>query len=458
MTNSNALVDPRTAAGLANWVGATLQQMLASKVSNPARPAPFYVWVREDRLIVSVDPLGVKSIDQVLSPRFVHHLSTALGGRRVVTTNTRGVYLQISYWPVAAAELVSQPLDLSTQPGPLHVPIGETKRGALWLSIWEVDSVLIGGSSGMGKSTLIHGWVQALIHGGKARLYLYDGKENTEFGRYGESEQVTADADLHKVLEALTAETSRRRAMLTQSGYASVAQYNEVAPLPLPPLVLVIDEAAFIPEDLRGAVTELISKGRAWGVCRVLATQRTGVSEVQALAKTNLTTRIALPVPAWGDSKVILDRTGAEKLPKVPGRIMMVYGARVVQAQAYKVELPRPDGGGKLSAPEVELFARAVRETEGRLSIPILTGWGMSEWKARTALDKWTAEGWLEWGEKNDRRLSSRAVEMISQASQATSSRLKPGSSRAQGTSSQSQADTQPIKPKEGGQHGSERL
>lgn len=99
-----------------------------------AEPA-FCVWPRPDRAVLIFDPTRI-SADRVLARRFLQDLRTALNGRRVVALNTRGIFLQIGYWPEPPApELRGERLDLAAQRHPLAVPIGLTRRGAMWLSL-----------------------------------------------------------------------------------------------------------------------------------------------------------------------------------------------------------------------------------------------------------------------------------------------------------------------------------
>ena len=119
----------------------------------------FYVWPRPDRVILVVDPKLVK-IGKVLSPAFKHDLSTILSGRRVVTTNSRGIYLQVAYEPPPVpVSLSTEALNLADQPSPFHLPIGTTVKGPLWVSLLEMDFVLVGGSRRMGKTRLLHAWI-----------------------------------------------------------------------------------------------------------------------------------------------------------------------------------------------------------------------------------------------------------------------------------------------------------
>ena len=106
----------------------------------------FYVWQREDRLVVAFDPnvIDTKRVDD----DFAHRLSTRLQGRLVVRTNSRGMFLQVGFEvPPAAQPLEERPLDLTQQATPWHMPIGMTKDGPLWVSLIEGDLSLIGGYS-----------------------------------------------------------------------------------------------------------------------------------------------------------------------------------------------------------------------------------------------------------------------------------------------------------------------
>ena len=309
-----------------------------------ARGEVFWVLPLGKRAVLVFDPLALRKPEAVVSPRFTHRLSTALGGVRVVATNHRGVFLQVAYQRAPSVKLESRPLDLSRQPSSVHVPIGITKTGELWLPLPEMDSVLIGGTRRMGKTNLLHTWIQALLLGKQARLFLWDGKGGVEFGRY--AGQAIVEDDLAVIVKQLHAEMLRRKALLRQTGYTSIAEYNRHGHLDsLPLLVLVVDELAQVPDDLQDALSRLVAVGGAFGIHPVLATQRPDAQAVQGLLRSNLSTRIALPVPTRHESQIILGRAGAEKLPKKAGRLLLTWNARLIEAQAFRAELssaPQP--------------------------------------------------------------------------------------------------------------------
>jgi hypothetical protein len=86
-----------------------------------------------------------------------------------------------------------------------------------------MDSVLIGGSRRMGKTRVIHGFIQALIRGRQAELLLWDGKNGVEFGRYaGQPHTKVIPAEgLPEVLSDLSGEMVRRQALFQQTGVAT---------------------------------------------------------------------------------------------------------------------------------------------------------------------------------------------------------------------------------------------
>jgi hypothetical protein len=236
------------------------------------------------------------------------------------------------------------------------------------LSLVEMDAVLIGGARRMGKTNLLHGWIAALLQGKEARLILYDGKGGVEFARYrGAPRCQVIDGALGPALGELFAEMNTRFDALKAAKAANLAEYNagRGAGGRIERIALIVDELAYALQEpgVEEVLVDLTARGGAVGIHPILATQRPSSDVVTPRLKGNLVTRIAFAVPDRASSQVVLDRAGAESIAKTPGRLLLLNGARLIEAQAFiaKDEGGRQKDEAKANACESETIgARAA--------------------------------------------------------------------------------------------------
>lgn len=210
----------------------------------------------------------------------------------------------------------------------LPLLLGEDDEGKkLWIDMNHNPHLLIAGSTGSGKSVLLHTIVANALYIHALRLrnvwvYLADPKR-VEFTEYlnpklkGVVMGVTSSyEDVLEQIQDLHGLMEKRYTQMNNLRMRSI----EEDPQKFPIVLMVIDEVAdLIMQDKKNgkfqdALVKLAQKGRAAGIFLVLATQRPSVDIVTGLIKANFPGRIACKTASRKDSEVVLDRPGAETL------------------------------------------------------------------------------------------------------------------------------------------------
>ncbi len=210
--------------------------------------------------------------------------------------------------------------------------------------------MLVAGVAGSGKTEWLRSAIASLMVQNTAdtlRLVLIDPKRNA-FPELRKSPFLwRADAflcppedDVVAMLEALVTEMEERYLRFEMERADDLAEYLRNGGAALPRIVCVCDEfgdllmgSKAIREDIENAVNRLGQKARAAGIHLVLATQRPSRQVVSGVLKANLPCRVALKVTEALESRIILDRNGAENLLG-RGDLLFSGGGEPVRLQA----------------------------------------------------------------------------------------------------------------------------
>lgn len=337
--------------------GRLMARLLREKVLEiqPGEKAFYLIRISDERLLVIFESLSVTNPARLMHEDLRKRVSVDLGGVPVLGFSGPAFYYQIGTWPqrIAGKDIPSVALSeaLSSQPSPLHVPMGTTIKGREWRHIERLDSVLIVGPRGSGKTTLMHTWIQALARGGEVVLFLWDNKAGNEFLRYSNIPNVHVAVnqqleDHDRLAEGLGRIGSlldeRTRIYARYGGSPTLADHNAKAEPEdrLKPIVICVDEIFFMPQEVRQALTKLVTLGRAYGLYAVLGCQQADRSVLDRQLDANMTTRIAFRVTDANESRIALGRRGAEQLARVPGRYLFFDGVEFLTVQGYSVDLP----------------------------------------------------------------------------------------------------------------------
>lgn len=214
---------------------------------------------------------------------------------------------------------------------PLNVALGLDLSGKpLYLDIAKGPHVLIGGTTGSGKSVCINCIITSILykaHPDDVKLILVDPKI-IEFSSYEDIPHlampiITEAKVAQMALKWCVEEMERRYQMLRPVHAKDIKEYNNIASsnldLPhLPYILIVIDELADLlgvsASDTMAYIQRITQKGRAAGIHMILATQRPSADVISGTIKNCVPIRIAFAVKDQVNSAIILDHGGAEKL------------------------------------------------------------------------------------------------------------------------------------------------
>lgn len=219
----------------------------------------------------------------------------------------------------------------------VSVALGKDLNGnAISADILDMQHVLIGGSTGSGKSASINSMIISLIKSyppDLVKLILIDPKK-VELQAYKNLPHlaqpiVTNPSDADKVLKNVVDTMDNRYSVFERVGVKNIKSYNNLVDKYneahpdnkqkyMPYLVVVIDELADLMmtagKSVESSIQRITQLARAAGIHMIVATQRPSADVVTGPIKSNIASRIAFATPSNVDSRVILDQGGAEKL------------------------------------------------------------------------------------------------------------------------------------------------
>ena len=205
-------------------------------------------------------------------------------------------------------------IDNDVPSGDLVCLLGQDTSGnRVWMDLSKNPHMIVAGTTGSGKSTLVHNIIANLLNYNEVYMYLIDPK-GIEFSDY-------AKHNIPNIEVGYTYEDTIRtlNSVLSAMEYRYEAMRKGWSLDHVPYIVLIIDEFAdLIMQDKDNQfytkLCQLAQKCRAAKISIILATQRPSVNVIDGTIKANFPARIACRVASHVDSKVILDAVGAENL------------------------------------------------------------------------------------------------------------------------------------------------
>ena len=230
--------------------------------------------------------------------------------------------------------------------------LGESFIGPVSVDLVKIPHILLGGSTGSGKSVLLKLiLMQAILKG--AKVCIADFKDGVDFPPvwHEHCRMCFEEESTLELLTELTEELKRRKKLFTAVGQSNIDRYNAATGEQLQRYIFACDEIAELLDKtgLTKEQKEIVSKiesklsviarqGRAFGIHLVLATQRPDANILSGQIKNHVNCRICGRADTVL-SQIILDNTSAaEQIPKDARGRFLLHDGTVFQAYWFDDE------------------------------------------------------------------------------------------------------------------------
>tara|TARA_B100001093_G_scaffold31539_1_gene27261 strand:- start:1501 stop:3624 length:2124 start_codon:yes stop_codon:yes gene_type:complete len=228
----------------------------------------------------------------------------------------------------------------------LPIALGKSISGMPIIGdLTSMPHLLIAGTTGSGKSVCINTIILSLLYrqtSDKCKFILIDPKM-LELSTYEGIPHllcpvITEAKKAASVLGWVVKEMESRYRLMTKEGVRNIDGYNSKHKLPMPYIVVVVDEMSDLMlvagKEIENYIQKLSQMARAAGIHIIMATQRPSVDVITGTIKANFPTRISFQVTSKIDSRTILGEQGAEQLLGRGDMLYMSSANKIVRIHA----------------------------------------------------------------------------------------------------------------------------
>merc|ERR1711965_792672 len=272
--------------------------------------------------------------------------NTSSESARIATipgSNTVGIELPNSYRENVYLSEILNNSDFKKKDIKLPIALGKNISGIPIIGdLASMPHLLIAGTTGSGKSVCINTIILSLLyrHGpDKCKFILIDPKM-LELSTYEGIPHllcpvITEAKKAASVLGWVVKEMESRYRLMTKEGVRNIDGYNAKHKLPMPYIVVVVDEMSDLMlvagKEIENYIQKLSQMARAAGIHIIMATQRPSVDVITGTIKANFPTRISFQVTSKIDSRTILGEQGAEQLLGMGDMLYMAGGSKIIR-------------------------------------------------------------------------------------------------------------------------------
>ncbi|MDC0896265.1 DNA translocase FtsK [Candidatus Pelagibacter sp.] len=275
--------------------------------------------------------------------------NTSSESARIATipgSNTVGIELPNDFRENVYLSEILNNSDFKSKDIKLPIALGKNISGkAIVGDLAAMPHLLIAGTTGSGKSVCINTIILSLLYRhtpDKCKFILIDPKM-LELSTYEGIPHllcpvITEAKKAASVLGWVVKEMESRYRLMTKEGVRNIDGYNTKHKLPMPYIVVVVDEMSDLMlvagKEIENYIQKLSQMARAAGIHIIMATQRPSVDVITGTIKANFPTRISFQVTSKIDSRTILGEQGAEQLLGKGDMLYMSSANRIVRIHA----------------------------------------------------------------------------------------------------------------------------
>jgi S-DNA-T family DNA segregation ATPase FtsK/SpoIIIE len=260
--------------------------------------------------------------------------------------NTVGIELPNSSRENVYLSEILNNLDFKKKEIKLPIALGKNISGLPIVGdLTSMPHLLIAGTTGSGKSVCINTIILSLLYRHtpeKCKFILIDPKM-LELSTYEGVPHllcpvITEAKKAASVLGWVVKEMESRYRLMTKEGVRNIDGYNTKHKLPMPYIVVVVDEMSDLMlvagKEIENYIQKLSQMARAAGIHIIMATQRPSVDVITGTIKANFPTRISFQVTSKIDSRTILGEQGAEQLLGKGDMLYMSSANKIIRIHA----------------------------------------------------------------------------------------------------------------------------
>jgi DNA segregation ATPase FtsK/SpoIIIE, S-DNA-T family len=275
--------------------------------------------------------------------------NTSSESARIATipgSNTVGIELPNNSRENVYLREILDAIDFKKRDIKLPIALGKNISGKPIIGdLASMPHLLIAGTTGSGKSVCINTIILSLLYRhtpDKCKFILIDPKM-LELSTYEGIPHllcpvITEAKKAASVLGWVVKEMESRYRLMTKEGVRNIDGYNTKHKLPMPYIVVVVDEMSDLMlvagKEIENYIQKLSQMARAAGIHIIMATQRPSVDVITGTIKANFPTRISFQVTSKIDSRTILGEQGAEQLLGKGDMLFMSSANRIVRIHA----------------------------------------------------------------------------------------------------------------------------